>query len=96
MIGTLRAVGADEKALLGCYRLPLLLTTGIGAILGAGAYIAVAIRYHAQTTMHMHTIPVLAAMLILAALCVLCCLAGLRMRLKGVLDQSIVENIREL
>lgn len=96
MIGTLRAVGADEKALLGCYRLPLLLTTGIGAILGAGAYIAVAIWYHAQTTMHMHTIPVLAAMLILAALCALCCLAGLRMRLKSVLDQSIVENIREL
>jgi len=96
MIGTLRAVGADEKALLGCYRLPLLLTTGIGAVLGAGAYIAVAIWYHAQTTMHMHTIPVLAAMLILAALCALCCLAGLRMRLKGVLDQSIVENIREL
>ncbi|MBR4549369.1 MAG: ABC transporter permease [Oscillospiraceae bacterium] len=96
MIGTLRAVGADEKALLGCYRLPLLLTTGIGAVFGAGAYIAVAIRYHAQTTMHMHTIPVLAAMLILAALCALCCLGGLRMRLKGVLDQSIVENIREL
>ncbi|MBQ6273444.1 MAG: FtsX-like permease family protein [Oscillospiraceae bacterium] len=96
MIGTLRAVGADEKALLGCYRLPLLLTTGIGAALGAGAYIAIAIWYHVQTGEHMHTIPVLAAMLILAALCALCCLAGLRMRLKSVLDQSIVENIREL
>ena len=96
MIGTLRAVGADEKALLGCYRLPLLLTTGIGAALGSGTYLAVAIWYQVQTTMHMHTIPVLAAMLILAALCALCCLAGLRMRLKSVLDQSIVENIREL
>ena len=96
MIGTLRAVGADEKALLGCYRLSLLLTTGIGAALGAGAYIAIAIWYYVQTGEHMHTIPVLAAMLILAALCALCCLVGLRMRLKGVLDQSIVENIREL
>ena len=96
MIGTLRAVGADEKALLGCYRLPLLLTTGIGTVLGASAYIAVAIWYHIQTGQHMHTITVLTAMLIIAALCALCCLGGLRLRLKGVLDQSIVENIREL
>ena len=96
MIGTLRAVGADGKTLLGCYRLPLLVTTGIGAALGAGAYLAFAVWYHAQTADYMHPWTVLPAMLLLAALCALCCLAGLRLRLKSVLDQSIVENIREL
>lgn len=96
MIGTLRAVGADEKALLGCYRLPMLLTTFIGAALAAGLYLALAIWYQLQTTLHMHVYTTLPLMLILAALCILCCLAGLRMRLKNALDQSIVENIREL
>ena len=96
MIGTLRAVGADEKALLGCYRLPMLLTTFIGAALAAGLYLALAIWYQLRSTLHMHVYTTLPLMLILAALCILCCLAGLRMRLKNALDQSIVENIREL
>ncbi len=96
MIGTLRAVGADEKALLGCYRMPMLLTTFIGAALAAGLYLALAIWYQLRTTLHMHVYTTLPLMLILAALCILCCLAGLRMRLKNALDQSIVENIREL
>ena len=96
MIGTLRAVGADEKALLGCYRLPMLLTTFIGAALASGLYLALAIWYQLRTTLHMHVYTTLPLMLILAALCILCCLAGLRMRLKNALDQSIVENIREL
>ena len=96
MIGTLRAAGADEKALLGCYRLPMLLTTFIGAALAAGLYLALAIWYQLRTTLHMHVYTTLPLMLILAALCILCCLAGLRMRLKNALDQSIVENIREL
>ena len=96
MIGTLRAVGADEKALLGCYRLPMLLTTFIGAALAAGLYLTLAIWYQLRTTLHMHVYTTLPLMLILAALCILCCLAGLRMRLKNALDQSIVENIREL
>ncbi len=96
MIGTLRAVGADEKALLGCYRLPMLLTTFIGAALAAGLYLTLAIWYQLRTTLHMHVYTTLPLMLILAGLCILCCLAGLRMRLKNALDQSIVENIREL
>jgi len=96
MIGTLRAVGADEKALLDCYRLPLLLNTAIGAALGAAAYVAAAIWYHFWTGEHMHLWTGLPVMLLLAALCVLCCFAGLKMRLRAVLNQSIVENIREL
>ena len=96
MIGTLRAVGADEKALLGCYRLPLLLTTGIGTALGIALYLVFAVWYSSQTMLHLHPYAIAPAMLVLAALCALCCLEGLKMRLKTVLDQSIVENIREL
>ena len=97
MIGTLRAVGADEKALLEVYRLPMILTTAAGTVLAVILYIAVALWLHSlMADVKANMAVVVVVMAALGALCVLCCLAGLRMRLKTVLDQSIVENIREL
>ena len=97
MIGTLRAVGADEKALLEVYRLPMILTTAAGTVLAVILYIAVALWLHSlMADVKANMAVVVVVMAALGALCALCCLAGLRMRLKGVLDQSIVENIREL
>ena len=102
MIGTLRAVGADERALLGCYRLPVIMTAALGTALAVLGYLGYAAWYHGvvipvgseSTWPHIGT--VMPAMVILGALCALCCLAGLRARLRTVLDESIVENIREL
>lgn len=102
MIGTLRAVGADERALLGCYRLPVAMTAALGTVLAVLVYLGYAVWYHSvvipvdseSTWLHIGTVT--PAMLILGALCALCCLAGLRFRLRTVLDASIVENIREL
>jgi len=97
MIGTLRAVGADEKALLEVYRLPMIITTAAGTVLAILLYIAVAFWLHSLMADVKANIAVMVIVMIaLGALCALCCLGGLRMRLKSVLDQSIVENIREL
>jgi len=94
MIGTLRAVGADVKALLGCYRLPMTLTAVIGSFLAIAVYLSFVLATHTYESSHPAVI--VPAMLILGTLCVLCCLGGLRVKLKTVFDASIVENIREL
>ena len=97
MIGTLRAVGADEKALLEVYRLPMILTTAAGTVLAVILYIAVALWLHSlMADVKANVAVMIVVMLALGALCALSCLTGLRMKLKSVLDQSIVENIREL
>lgn len=97
MIGTLRAVGADEKALLEVYRLPMIITTAAGTVLAVILYIAVALWLHSlMADVKANMAVVVVVMIALGVFCALCCLGGLRMRLKGVLDQSIVENIREL
>lgn len=97
MIGTLRAVGADEKALLDIYRIPTLLTTAAGIVLAIALYIAVALWLHSYlVSVKANMTVVVGAMAVLGLLCALCCLAGLRVRLKTVLDRSIVENIRDL
>ena len=95
MIGTLRAVGADEKALLGCYRLPIIVTTAVGLLLAFTVFALMGIFLnnffltgHAAVTMPL--------MAVLAALCAMCCMAGVRGRLRQVLSRSVVENIREL
>ena len=94
MISTLRAVGADEKALLGCYRLPFILTSVFGSLLATVLYLVWILA--TGTYEGAHPAIIVPAMLILGALCVLCCFGGLRVRLKTVLNASIVENIREL
>ena len=95
-IGTLRAVGADEKALMGCYRLPMLLTAAIGTALSAALYLIYVAYWRFKGFNDYNPAVIVPAMLILGVLCALCCLAGLRFRLRSVLDASIVENIREL
>ena len=95
MIGTLRAVGADEGALMGCYRLPLYVTAVAGLILGLIVY-ALILLYGKAMFPSYHPYLVIPLLLLLAALCVLCCLVGVRSRLRQILRRSVVENIREL
>jgi len=96
MIGTLRAVGADEKALMGCYRLPMLVTTAAGLLLALCLFILMGTAaYHYFLASH-HLILMLPLMILTAALCALCCLIGVKARLRQLLNKSVVENIREL
>lgn len=94
MIGTLRAAGADEHALLGCYRLPVFLSAGTGLLIALAVTVGMVLAeiYPLSGALTM----VLPAMVLLAALNALCALAGIRARLQQVTGRSIVENIREL
>ena len=96
MIGTLRAVGADESALLGCYRLPMIMTTAIGLLLAFCLFILMGTVWSNYFLMSQHAAIILPLMIVLAALCALCCMIGVKARLKQVLSKSVVENIREL
>ena len=93
MIGTLRAVGADRNALLACYRLPLLLASAAGGTVGTGIYLLWRMN---QVFPKYHPAMVLPLFALLCVLCCVCCLAGVRVRLRLVLNRSVVENIREL
>ena len=95
MIGTLRAVGADLRTLVGCYRLPVWICAGVAMIPCLLFYAVSGIpALRLFTASHpLIMIPILA---VLAACVALACTAGIRGRLTGVARQPIVENIREL
>ena len=95
MLGTLRAVGADLKTLVGCYRLPVWICAAAAVIPNLLVYAVSGIpalrlftNYHPQIV-----IPIL---IVLAVCVALACTAGIRSRLAAVTRQSIVDNIREL
>ena len=94
-IGTLRAVGADLKTLVGCYRLPVWIAAGAALVLPVLFYAVCRITGQRLFTVQHPAImlPVLTAM---AACIALACTAGIRSRLAQVSRQPIVENIREL
>lgn len=97
MIGTLRAVGADGKALLGCYRLPTVLSAICGSLLAGGIFSALVLTHVIGNTFQHEQLWFLAPLvLLLTALAVLCSMIGIRARLRQVLNKSVVENIREL
>ena len=95
MIGTLRAVGADLKMLVGCYRLPVWICAACAMIPCLLFYAVSGIpALRLFTLCHPQImIPVLA---LLAACVALACTAGIRGRLFQVSRRPIVENIREL
>lgn len=94
MVGTLRAVGADEGTLLRCYGIPAMMASGFGYLLMAIIY---GIMFGIYTDVFFYYHPwLLLVCLPLAALNALCTLAGIRGQLRRVMGQSIIENIREL
>ena len=95
MIGTLRAVGADERALLGCYRLPALLSTAFGLLLAVAVF-GLMMTLGTDLLPEYHPHYVLPALLAASLLSALCAVAGIRGRLRQMMSRSIVENIREL
>lgn len=97
MIGTLRAVGADGKALLGCYRLPTVLSAVCGSLLAGGIFFILVLTRVIGNTFQPEQLWLLVPLvLILTALVVLCSMIGIRARLRQVLNKSVIDNIREL
>ena len=104
-IGMLRAVGADEKAILGCYSGQL--NAGIlgGVAISFGllglyclAFFIDGLRYHYTMTKQDTIICVMMAIIIctMAFLCYVICKFLLRFRIREIVNKSIIDNIREL
>lgn len=94
MVGMLRAVGADENALLSCYRLPILISSLFGFALAAVFYLLMMVFY--SIAFPVWHIWLLAIVLMMAGLNALCAILGVRGQLRRVASKSIIENIREL
>jgi len=103
-IGMLRAVGADEKAILCCYsgRITASVIGGMGITLGL--YLLYCIIYFIQADGYGYLVSndiklmvvILAAIIVFGLLCLLVCKFLLRFRIREIINKSIIDNIREL
>ena len=88
-IGMLRAVGADEKTILGCYSAQVFLSLALGMALAAVLWVCLDIGLAYCTRG-------IAAIVLFSGSCLGLCILLLRRRVRQVTSQSIIENIREL
>ena len=104
-IGMLRAVGADEKAILGCYSGQLNASIIGGVAISFGllglyclAFLIDGLRYHYTMTRQDIILCVMMGMIIciMACLCFVVCKFLLRFRIREIVNKSIIDNIREL
>lgn len=104
-IGMLRAVGADERAILGCYSGQLNASIFGGLAISFGllalyclAYLIDGLRYHYTMTSKEVFICGMIAFIIcfMAFLCYVICKFLLRFRIREIVNKSIIDNIREL
>ena len=88
-IGMLRAVGADEKTILGCYSAQVFLSLALGMALAAVIWVClgVGLAYCSRG---------IAAIVLFSGSCLGLCILLLRRRVRQITSQSIIENIREL
>ena len=103
-IGMLRAVGADEKAILSCYsgRITASVIGGMGISFGLFLvyfliYLVNAMGrgYLAASEIRL-MILITVTIVILGFLCLLVCKFLLRFRIREIVNKSIIDNIREL
>ena len=103
-IGMLRAVGADEKAILGCYsgRITASVLGGMG--ISFGLFLVYFLLYLVDAMGHGYfaaseiklMILTTATIVVLGLLCLLVCKFLLRFRIREIVNKSIIDNIREL
>lgn len=94
-IGMLRAVGADEKTLLGCYTGQVTVSI-LGGFLLASLLVGALYLSGIMEGLGIYFAYGFCAMLALALLSWTLCRAILRLRIREILSKSIIENIREL
>lgn len=105
-IGMLRAVGADERAILGCYSGQIKASIGGGLAISLGLWLLYLLLSIIQNLTYMHLkeilesftplLGVVAVTPVLAMLCGLTCKILLRKRIREIVNRSIIENIKEL
>lgn len=92
-IGTLRAVGANAGVIFRCYAGQALIGVGLGTLMGL---LLTYLMYLLQLYYGRRLAPAMLMEVGTAALCALCCLGLLRLRVKQMVHQPIVEMIKEL
>ena len=105
-IGMLRAVGADEKAILGCYSGQINASVGGGMCISMGLlgiysllYIIEGVINHgyAMSSAEWGAFALMGgANCVMGLLCFLACKFLLRFRIREIVNKSIIDNIREL
>ena len=104
-IGMLRAVGADERAILGCYSGQLNASILGGVTISFGllglyclAFFINGLRNHYTMTQQDIILCVMIGIIIcaMAGFCYLICKFLLRLRIREIVNKSIIDNIREL
>lgn len=94
-IGMLRAVGADEKVILGCYSGQVTVSFLGGFLLTTIAIIAILVSAIIEG-LELYAAFGFAAMIVLTALSWAICRYILRLRIRAYLNKSIIDNIKEL
>ena len=94
-IGMLRAVGADEKVILGCYSGQVTVSFLGGFLLATIVIVAILISSIIEG-LELYAAFGFAAMIALTALSWAICRYILRLRIRAYLNKSIIDNIREL
>lgn len=104
-VGMLRAVGADEKAILSCFGRQAAFAVAGGTVLSLALMVMILLSeiitaVQRQLSMSLSTLRQLglmtAAILVMAAVCWLICRFLLGFRIRATLGKSIIENIKEL
>jgi hypothetical protein len=100
-IGMLRAVGADEKAILGCYGGQIRAAVWGGFALSGSlfGFIQMVNILNMPTRLLRNLLEtglILGTMIALTLLCGLVCRMILRLRIREIVNKSIIDNIREL
>ena len=104
-IGMLRAVGADERAILGCYSGQLNASILGGLAISFGllglyclAFLIDGLRYHYTMSSKEALLCLMIGVIIcvMSAFCYLLCKFLLRFRIREIVNKSIIDNIREL
>lgn len=101
-IGMLRAVGADEKAILGCYsgQVHAGVFGGLGISLGLlmlyGLLVVFGGNYHVSASEIRLFLLIAATICVMGFLCLVICKFLLRLRIREIVNKSIIDNIREL
>ncbi len=104
-VGMLRAVGADEKTILGCYSGQISIAVAGGMGIGLGGLLLYRLKslvFFLQTGFldsyrtAWITLAMVLSILLMGAICWLVCRFSLRKRIREMMNKSIIENIREL
>ena len=103
-IGMLRAVGADEKAILGCYSGRIIASVIGGMGISFALFLiyfliylvdAISRGYLASSEIRL-MIVITTTIVVLGLLCLMVCKFLLRFRIREIVNKSIIDNIREL